>query len=985
MQEETKRTTMKIRANDMINKIIFFVLLFFSTLSFGGQAAVDTESKDIENVVGNYEAREDVERYENLEDVFSDFGNRMVLGVFGKTAVVYFVDDKIDSNLKSDIRSLSENEVRQYSKPFNYVISSMVFIVLKSSLLIILIILVLYFSWMVIETLFRTQDAGEFLGSSWNKLFSPLKMGFAVLMITPMFGDEFSSNLNSSIGNGSSDLFTQNDFSLAQVFMLRVLGESNNYANKIWEGFVDSQEQYYPAISMPKVTAKRNDFSNYVDHIVCLSATESEPLQTIEFVKAYEESNKYGPYFLAESSNERCSLEFKMPFDLKTYDYINKDNFLDELGVNLDYEQVQTNMTQELLSGITPKVKTIADNIILMNSNKNDNSNNVNDLSNEKIYEVNEKNWRLYCDDFFAGDAMPKYISQGNIAKYKYYASNCLSNDFVLKSSQLSNASNLEYPYSDSNYLTKNKVEMCVNQSVAPTSPTLVSTNEGEPNSLQSCINYACSSGSAYECSSTINFARSVIERDAISEKGWILSGAYAYKFFSSFQNSIGMSLIEDISINFENIEKPAKQRARPQNPHAQHLQLSTGGVSPDIINNEYILENNPPTAFSFDLNLDINSLSYEEYESYFTFYKNEEPNLKQQNSIENFLVGDDGLLGIKEFLTCVKNPISITEGYQCSNVTEETQDFGIKLLVTSLQLKVIKEVINGMKGLNEERKGFSNYKNKNPTGNISNQFSDVQKNMTILGIGAGAGILTFLTDTMLQNLSMSGSFSQVEYDLLINRDAATIGAFAGIEMLLSSDSAITDIIITICLILGILLGVVLPLMPYFIFLVAFSGFMILFFESLITVLVWAVLIISPSRDHSSDYAKKGLVMILTVFLRAPLIVFGLVSAWLLNNILIGEILSAINIEAAFMQEGAFSIKTIIDLIVVFGVQVFMLYLLYNIIFSIIEGFYDISQKWLFGNTSASPFGDKNRGNEFAAVQRNVGQFKPGRKRSRIK
>ena len=133
---------------------------------------------------------------------------------------------------------------------------------------------------------------------------------------------------------------------------------------------------------------------------------------------------------------------------------------------------------------------------------------------------------------------------------------------------------------------------------------------------------------------------------------------------------------------------------------------------------------------------------------------------------------------------------------------------------------------------------------------------------------------------------------------------------------------------------------------------------------------------------HSSDYAKKGFVMILTVFLRAPLIVFGLVAAWLLNNILIGEILSAINIEAAFMQEGDFSIKSMIDLIVVFGVQVLMLYLLYSIIFSIIEGFYDISQKWLFGNTSASPFGDKNRSGEIGAIKDNARQFKPTRKRT---
>jgi hypothetical protein len=956
----------------MIKKIGLLMFFVFSLVSFNAVANIETG--EIENVEENYESREGEQQYQDIEAVFSDFANRMVLGVFGQTALLHFIDDKLTESQKSEIEAFTETEMMQYSKPFNYVISSMVFIVLKASLLIILIILVLYFAWMVIETLFRTQDAGEFLGSSWNKLFSPLKMGFAVMMITPMFGEEFSSRASSAVGLDSG-LFTENDFSLAQVFMLKVLGESNNYANKIWTGFVDAQEQYYPAISMPKVTAKKEDFKNFIDHVICLSSTEeNNTTETIQFVKAYENSNKFGPYFLAKSENKRCSLTFKMPFDLKTYDYIQTDNFLDSLDVTIDYEKVQTDMTESVLADITPKVKIVADNIVSMLKNKNDNLQSVNDLSTNKIYEVNEKNWRLYCDDFFSGGAKPAFLSEENISKYKYYAANCLSKDFVMKMSKMSNASNLEYPYSDSNYLKKNKVELCVNQNVEPNKPTIASVDDGMPNNIQSCINYACSSGSPYECSSTINFARSLMEREAISEKGWILSGAYTYKFFSSFQNSIGMSLIEDISIDFENIEKPDPILQRVQAPNVQHIQIG------EILETSYLEENGAETAFSFDLNINNNGLLFEEYVNYYDSYNLIEPEIKEQNSVENFLVGDDGLLGIKEFLTCVKNPISITDGYQCNNVTEETQDFGIKLIVTTLQLKVVKGVLSGIKnGVKDYKKN----KKTEDTGTVKKDFLPAMSNMQLLGVGiASSSVLTFLTDIALQNLSLSGSFSQVEYDLLLNRDAVTLGAFVGIEILLFSSHGFTNFILDALLLLGILLGLILPFMPYFIFLVAFSGFMILFFESMITVLVWAVLIISPSRDHSSDYAKKGFVMILTVFLRAPLIVFGLVAAWLLNNILIGEILSAINIEAAFMQEGDLSIKSLIDLIVVFGVQVLMLYLLYSIIFSIIEGFYDISQKWLFGNTSASPFGDKNRTGEIGAIKDNAKQFSPGRKRT---
>lgn len=973
----------------MIMKIhkyfIAFIIVFFTSFSYGANSNSSNNngltvnnsngSLTIQNAISNFDSRDKNSNYNTLNDVFNDFGNRFILGVFGKSALKAFLGNELSDNLKISLDNLTQQQIEDYSKPFNSNLRVFTIVVLKSTLTIVFIIMFLYLAWLYMETLLRTQESGEFLGKSWNKFFSPVKVMLMLILIIPSYGKDastyFNANSQAQSDNAQVSVFDKylagnsSDYSLAQVLVFKVMGLSNQYANKIWTGFVDSQRKYYPAIKMPNVVSKRNDFINLINYLNCSKATSSSA--GMGFVFGIDSNLGTPPYYSSKVYSGDCKLTIKLPFDASTLDYINNTDFLSKLNINIDYKKIQEKMIEDNISSSIHKANIISGNITKMINEKN--ASVVTSGVQKNDYVVNDTNWRSYCGSLLSGGSLPNYITDKNINLYEYYSASCLSRDYLLNETKMPNIQNLEYPYSKQNYLTDNKVELCAqSEGVNKNNPTQIITgNSSNGLNIASCINSACSktSGSSYACSSAINLAKTLVQNKNITEKGWILSGAYSYKLFSSYQNAVSQSLIDNIKINFDKTDFPAIESAQ-------------GFVSPNQ-NNTYI---NDPTI-SQDFTTDVSFANYspitsEEFNQNYQSLINQKPSIDSSNDnlSSNIFFGADGFLGVNRFLTCVKNPLKITNGYSCKNVTEETQSFGLKLLASAVELKIINKIASVRNSLqnNKKVKKLSEAKVNPSLKNAKFGMTKIISYFSVLGLSSG-GIYELIDPLISFHKS---SFSNSEMDIFFNRDIFTLGALGAMEGLLTSSSTITSFLFDVLIALGILLGVILPLFPFFIFLVAFSGWALMFFESLITILVWAVSIVSPTRDHGSEVGKKGLVMLLNMFLRAPLIVFGLVVSWLLNNILIGDILSALNIGAIFTNQGGVSIKSVLDLIVVFGVEIFMLYLLYSLIFSMIEGFYEIAEKWLFGSNSSSPFGEKGmkRKGELSNLQSNFRQIK---------
>jgi len=166
----------------------------------------------------------------------------------------------------------------------------------------------------------------------------------------------------------------------------------------------------------------------------------------------------------------------------------------------------------------------------------------------------------------------------------------------------------------------------------------------------------------------------------------------------------------------------------------------------------------------------------------------------------------------------------------------------------------------------------------------------------------------------------------------------------------------ILNLIVNICLALGVIFGFIMPLLPFGIWLVAVSGWLILLLEAMVIASIWAVTLIAPSSSHQSEPARRGSQIIISLLLRAPLLTIGLILAWLLNNILISELLQFSDIGSALaINKGS---EGLIDQLVMLGVYFIILYGMYSVIFTLIESFNTLTLSLIFeGGSKASPFG----------------------------
>lgn len=148
-----------------------------------------------------------------------------------------FLPTNTPDSVYDEIKGWSDADVEKYSKPFNSSIISGTLIILSSFFLVALFIMVLYIIWLYVESLFRTQDSGEFLGNQWSKVFTPLKIIFGFGMILPVFGQSHSPF---NKGGTSEFGFQVGSFSMAQSAVLIFAGQSSNVANSIYGEFARS-------------------------------------------------------------------------------------------------------------------------------------------------------------------------------------------------------------------------------------------------------------------------------------------------------------------------------------------------------------------------------------------------------------------------------------------------------------------------------------------------------------------------------------------------------------------------------------------------------------------------------------------------------------------------------------------------------------------------------------------------------------------------
>ncbi|MCA8355516.1 DotA/TraY family protein [Burkholderia cepacia] len=114
---------------------------------------------------------------------------------------------------------------------------------------------------------------------------------------------------------------------------------------------------------------------------------------------------------------------------------------------------------------------------------------------------------------------------------------------------------------------------------------------------------------------------------------------------------------------------------------------------------------------------------------------------------------------------------------------------------------------------------------------------------------------------------------------------------------------------VPIKLLMGVALGTqyVLPNMPFIIWIGAITGWVLLVIEAVIAAPLWAIMHLHPHGDGAiNNRAANGYSLVLSLLLRPVLMVFGMMSALVISNV-IGEFINKVYFEIFAQNTGAFS------------------------------------------------------------------------------
>lgn len=858
-----------------------------------------------------------------IEDIEKDIVKRLILGVLGKDALLLFLPSGTSEGVKDQVKSLSEADVYRISKPFNSSIISGTLIMIAAFFLVAIITMLFYIVWIYMESLLRTQDSGEFLGGKWNKIFTPLKVVIGFFLIFPLFG---TSHAPFNSAGGPEGKLTPGAFSFAQVIILSAAGASSNNANVIYGEFIRTMPKSYPAIKMPNLFSKQNQMNDLIDFLICVKATHKKQ-ETLTFGR-YNGNDK--SVFKASVIAGSCQFYGQVGYDESTVFELENNNFIRELLGNIDYRGLQKEVVQAAVSETFAKASLIADAIIKAESSRF--------LINTNL-PVNVSNWRDYCPNI--ENALPFDANRDDIIEYTYYASNCLSKFFVEKLTKTSLSS--DYIYGTDNYLRGNNIELCNHEiSFSGNEKKLTyAKNKNEDylfspkfKLIKQCVNEVCSNKNIYECASAIHFAKSVQEKDEMARQGWMTAGANFYKVFSGADNIAAKSIVNKSTFtnSYLDVESGFKDLFDSNEKLLESFQVVINGT--------------PPTDFDSG---DFNGYVDRKSDTYIDIVTD---NARSSSFLDG---GKDGWFGIAKFQNCMESPMNISNGYLCGNVTEELHLFGSKLIALGIQVKTITLFMTNNKG--RAKKDGGTVSKKAP--------SLVKQGINLLDFMAPKIIAGYLLD---ESFNTADSFSDIDPEIWQQYPEVVsfIGAAAVTGMIDNPSMSKTvlkvmNIFMGLCIFLGIIFGFFMPLLPFGLWLIAVSGWIVALFEALVLSQIWGVVLISPSADHSSDAARKSTIIIVSVLLKAPLLVIGLIIAWLLNNILLSELLSFTDISQALSLQSSDIIKGMIDQFIMLIIYFIVLYGLYNIIFSLIENFEKMTIDILFSGQSMSPFARKQR------------------------
>lgn len=551
--------------------------------------------------------------------------------------------------------------------------------------------------------------------------------------------------------------------------------------------------------------------------------------------------------------------------------------------------------------------------------------------------------WASQCDGFANWEYPHATINKKDRELYHLLSSRCLSKSITKK---------LLYPdvfgpvdeFLQTEFLKDRQLPLCMDKASFAQKQGLGGTYVGlysvfkdsfssdsvDSISLESCLSSICassslSSGGMYACSNAISIYERRVRDYQIMERGSMLSGLYMFNLFTNpMPSQLSKWIFNQTQFSFS--KAPIQDK----------------GIDGDLV-----------TSFRMTIP-PLRSDHAFEGETILTQLRNA---LESRDSVKLIMREPEQLSSVASWLqmgrlmTCARNPLQVYDGYVCGNIPQEFNAFGSNMLKLAIAGKTILVAGNAIKATTPNTE----------SGSIGGRsvITGVMKSVAIVAGGAASN--TIIDELLSGGFAVTDDFGYLSKTDLIKYSSFSHTVYAFLYMLSESGDIVYDIIdkiLTFMLIFGVLFAYVIPFFPYIMVLAAVASFIYLLMK---TILMTGFKGVDAIFDDDADILNEKTDSLwadwIAVLLKLPLTMVGVVLAWLMSNVIISHVLRHMKFETIFNSSSY--LQQLVEAVMMIALPFGVIFVVFNMIMTIIESFYDFSVDWLLGRMTNSPFGDR--------------------------
>lgn len=918
-----------------------------------------------------------------LQDASKDFSNKVIISLFGYKTFKSMLDKELIAN------NVTIAEIENAVAPLPYLFPKLIY-VYKTISYITLFIFLSYLSYILYESFVKTQNSGNFLGQGNNPTFFILKIFLASALIFPIY-------------NKSEDPTQTEQITAVQMLVLKTFSLSNDMGKNITDTYIQSQPKLYPEIKYigEDSLGTHEKIGTYlIEYNICLKLNNLKPKY-----KIYKTETNLIIENTSSQENindEKCRLNISYPLDHTNKDIINNNNEISQIitqsySLNEDYltEEEETKLSNpennikpykvyetaliksyiDFNKELNEKTENVVEVILSATNDKKQNINSVPDFE-ELLLNSNlntQEHWFKKCPEILNYSSS----SQLTIPEKQYYtvfASKCISNE-IAKKVTYKNINDFQNYLSKDNYLNNYHLNLCThdfnsqNGEINNIEFSYDIENENNSNEtngssepILNCISSECSYidneiSNVYTCSSALSLFSSYNEEKKMSNIGFISIAPIMYRSFVSYSNFNSRKLFNDIKIESSELLKDLEKLNEINinnynNINTANAELEYSKIFFDSRSNtsSYINEN----------------LNYYLYKNTSIIYsklinKNNKSDEISQNSLNP----------LNRLTKCIEKPNQINDGYICGSVPQEYNTFGSKLIGLYSTAVLLRTVVQGFRedvddGQKIKKSGLKEKRFRKKIGKVIASgggiiailfFADMEEILYILGMNNNEES-TKKTDAFS---SYSNDINNFQNNLVNDPtfesfpeigEATTMFSLVVIYAMLPEK--IFDkisFIYSAILLLGIFIGYIIPLLPYWLFLSVLLSYFSLLLVRIILLPILSIFIMEPSQSHESSALKNIIIMFSEILFKIPLMIVGVILSWVMTNNIISKVFTLFDIESIFsLQNSSWYIEWLIFGITLI-IYVILLFILTNLTITIIQTFYDFSTDWFKGQT----------------------------------